>query len=66
MIRGHMEMRVLLGIQALKVCQVIRGHKAIAVLSVRQGQQDLQEKQAITVQQVQTGELEEMGKGRYG
>ena len=46
-------------IQVLKVCQVIRDHKAIAVSSVRQDQQGLQEKQAITVRQVETGEMEE-------
>ena len=60
MIRDHREIRVLVGIQDLKVCQVRRGHRVIAVSSVRQDQQDLQEKQAITVRQVETGEMEEM------
>ena len=49
-----------MGIQDLKVCQVIRGHKVIAVSSVRQDQQNLQEKQALTARQVETGEMEEM------
>jgi hypothetical protein len=59
-IRDRREIRVLLGIQVLKVCQVIRDHKAIAASSVRQDQQDLQEKQATMVRQVETGEMEEM------
>ena len=49
-----------MGIQDLKVCQVIRDHKVIAVSSDRQDQQDLQEKQATMVRQVETGEMEEM------
>ena len=60
-IRDHREIRVLMGIQDLKVCHVTRGHNVIAVSSVRQDQQDLQEKQARTARAVEKGEMEEMG-----
>ena len=49
-----------MGREDLKAYQVMKDHKVIGGPLVRQVQQDLQEKQAIMVQQVGMAEMAEM------